>query len=53
MTSLPQFEANRRNALHSTGPRSEGGKRQSRRNAVRHGLAAETISSLEEADDRG
>jgi hypothetical protein len=52
MTSLRQLEANRRNALHSTGPTSEDGKRQSRLNAVRHGLTAETvISSLEDADD--
>jgi len=42
MTSLKQIEANRRNALKSTGPRSENGKQRSRRNAVRHGLTAET-----------
>ena len=32
--------ANRRNALLSTGPRTGGGKANSRRNALRHGLAA-------------
>ena len=52
MTSYRQIEANRRNALNSTGPRTEAGKRQSRRNAVRHGLTAETvIGLLEDAED--
>ena len=52
MTSFRQIEANRRNALHSTGPRTEEGKRQSRRNAVRHGLSAETvIDGLEDRED--
>ena len=52
MTSFRQIEANRRNALNSTGPRTEPGKRASRRNAVRHGLTAETvISALEDAED--
>ncbi len=43
MTSLKQIESNRRNALQSTGPRTENGKRQSRRNALRHGFTAETV----------
>src|ERR1700759_1031375 len=52
MTSMPQIEANRRNARLSTGPNTEEGKRSSRRNAVRHGLTAETvIDALEDADD--
>src|SRR6266851_9080269 len=52
MTSYRQFEANRRNALRSTGPKSEDGKRQSRCTAVRHGLTAETVvGSLEDAED--
>jgi hypothetical protein len=52
MTSLRQFEANRRNARLSTGPITEEGKKRSRRNAVRHGLTAETvINSLEDAED--
>ena len=38
MTSFRQIEANRGNALRSTGPKTEAGKRRSRRNAVRHGL---------------
>ena len=52
MTSYRQIEANRRNALKSTGPRTEAGKEVSCRNAVRHGLTAETVmSALEDAKD--
>jgi hypothetical protein len=52
MTSMKQFEANRRNSLKSTGPKTEAGKQASRCNAVRHGLTAETvISALEDAED--
>ena len=52
MTSLRQIEANRRNALRSTGPKTEAGKQASRCNAVRHGLTAETvIGALEDAED--
>ena len=52
MTSFRQFQANRRNALNSTGPNTVEGKQQSRRNAVRHGLTAETvIGALEDAED--
>jgi len=40
MASDRQIAANRRNAKKSTGPRSEGGRKASRRNARRHGLAA-------------
>jgi hypothetical protein len=48
MTSFRQFEANRRNARSSTGPNTEEGKRRSRRNAVRHGLCAETVIEIVE-----
>jgi len=52
MTSFRQIEANRRNARLSTGPTTEEGKSKSRRNAIRHGLTAETvIDALEDADD--
>src|SRR5712691_1543886 len=52
MTSYRQIEANRRNALKSTGPKTEAGKHASRCNAIRHGLTAETvIGLLEDAED--
>ena len=52
MTTFRQIEANRRNAQLSTGPKTEGGKSKSRRNAIRHGLTAETvIDALEDAED--
>jgi hypothetical protein len=52
MTTFRQIEANRRNALRSTGSKTDEGKRRSRLNAVRHGLTAETVvRSLEDAED--
>ena len=52
MSTIRQIEANRRNALKSTGPTTAEGKQRSRCNAVRHGLTAETvISALEDAED--
>src|SRR5262245_13580265 len=52
MTTDRQIIANTQNAKHSTGPRTESGKRRSRRNAIRHGLTAETvIDALEDAAD--
>jgi hypothetical protein len=52
MTSWRQWQANRLNALKSTGPRTEEGKGISRCNALRHGLTAETvIDGLEDSED--
>jgi hypothetical protein len=52
MTSFRQIDANRRNALTSTGPKTENGKQRSRHNALRHGLTAETVVvALEDIQD--
>ena len=41
--NVVQIEANRRNALQSTGPRTEIGKQKSSLNALRHGLTARVV----------
>jgi Phytanoyl-CoA dioxygenase (PhyH) len=51
MTSFRQIEANRQNALRSTGPKSHNGRRRSRRNALRHGLNETVIEGLEDTED--
>jgi len=53
-TSTHRLAANRRNALHSTGPRTASGKVTSSRNAVHHGLRALTpvVPGEREADWR-
>jgi hypothetical protein len=52
MRTLKQIQANRLNALKSTGPRSSEGKQRSRLNAVQDGLTAETvIGAFENAAD--
>ena len=46
MATDKQIAANRQNAKKSTGPRTETGKRRSRRNAFRHGLTAESVITV-------
>ena len=48
MASKMQLEANRANAKHSTGPKTERGKVRSRLNALKHGLTAKDIVIGEE-----
>lgn len=52
LAELATIEANRRNGLRSTGPRSRSGKQRARANALRHGLSGETvITVLEDAEE--
>ena len=44
------MEANQRNAQRSTGPKTEAGKLQSRRNALKHGLAGKGVVLPDEVD---
>lgn len=48
MTTRAQIEANRRNALASTGPRTSSGKERSRMNALKHGFTAHTTLLADE-----
>ena len=48
MATTAQSEANRRNALLSTGPKTIDGKKASSKNAIRHGLLSENIVLLDE-----
>src|SRR5690348_3164583 len=43
MATLKQIEANRRNALQSTGPKTPEGKVAVRLNSLRHGLYAKAL----------
>ncbi len=51
MTSLARIEANRRNALLSTGPRTDAGKAIVARNAMRHGLRAQQVLIAGESEE--
>ncbi|WP_046867961.1 hypothetical protein [Microvirga massiliensis] len=51
MPSSQKITANQHNARRSTGPRTEAGKAQSRRNAVKHGLAIPSAARPELAPD--
>jgi hypothetical protein len=46
VTSERQLAANRRNAVRSTGPRTQAGKVRSAGNAFRHGLAGNRVQAL-------
>jgi hypothetical protein len=50
MTSEKQLDANRRNAQHSTGAKTEAGRNHSRMNALRHGLTGQVTTMTD--DDR-
>ena len=49
MVTQRQIEANRCNAERSKGPTSDAGKARSRANAIKHGMAAQSVD-LEESD---
>jgi hypothetical protein len=52
MSTDAQILANRRNALNSTGPRTEGGKSRSSANSTKHGLSARfRVLTCENQDD--
>ncbi len=52
MTSERQVVTNFKNSRKSCGPKTQGGKQRSRRNALRHGLCADTvIGVLEDPQD--
>ena len=49
MTSAAQMEANRRNAQHSTGPRTSAGRSRSSQNALKHGFTGACSSACSTA----
>jgi hypothetical protein len=51
MATQKQIEANRRNAQHSTGPRTQEGKDRIRLNALKHGMTAKTVVLPGEDED--
>ncbi len=52
VVSTKQVEANRRNALKSTGPRTAEGKANSSQNAITHGISAAAVV-VDSIEDRG
>jgi hypothetical protein len=48
MATEKQIAANRRNALLSTGPKTEAGRNRSRMNALRHGLTGQVTTMTDE-----
>jgi hypothetical protein len=52
MSSAAQIAANKKNAQSSTGPKTEAGKKQSSKNSLRHGLAAEWFVIPGENEER-
>ena len=48
MISEKQLEANRNNALRSSGPKTEAGRNRSRMNALRHGLTGQVTTMTDE-----
>jgi hypothetical protein len=50
MATERQIEANRRNAVKSTGPRSSAGKRRTSRNSYRHGLSVGAAGRPEQVE---
>jgi hypothetical protein len=53
MATKAQTEANRLNAQHSTGPRTDRGKAITRQNALRHGLCAGIPRMHDETNEEG
>lgn len=51
-SSNARIEANRRNALRSTGPKTDEGKAKSRRNSFKHGLTGGGVVTPEEDEER-
>jgi hypothetical protein len=49
MTSKKQNQANRQNALKSTGPKTPEGKASARLNATKHGLLSQKVRVAEGA----
>jgi hypothetical protein len=50
MATDKQCEANRKNALRSTGPKTDAGKEQSKLNALKHGMRATNLEVLPNED---